>query len=154
MPPPNEDDIEMLVEKGATSFGFNIEIWNDETRRQICPGKSMFSKEQYFKAFHKAQRLLGPNRVGSCLLVGVEDKHFTVEGVHVMVSEGVQPCLLPFKPWDNSVLRDSIPCDPNLLLEISEVAVQGMRKNGIDPTENQGCLQCEGCTVDHDIYSN
>ncbi len=72
MPIEADDEISRLVESGVTSFGFNIEIWDDALRKEICPGKSQISKNQYLEAMKKALKILGPNRVGSCLIIGLE----------------------------------------------------------------------------------
>ncbi len=152
-PPESGDGISMLVDLGATSFGFNIEIWDDALRKKICPGKSQIPKKRYLEIMEKALNILGPNRVGSCLLVGLEPIETSIEGAIELTSIGVQPCMLPFKPWDKSSYKNCSPCDPASLIEVSKAAVNAMMENNIVPQENEGCLLCEGCTVDHDIYS-
>lgn len=152
VPPDNDEDIEKLVKAGVTSFGFNIEIWDDKLRNEICPAKSKNSKNRYFSAMGKALSLLGKNRVGTCLIAGLEPISSSIEGAAAFAAIGVQTCVLPFKPWDNSFYRDRIPCDPETLIKISERAVDSMIENGVSPLESQGCLQCDACTIDHDIY--
>ena len=152
VPPESDDDISRLVDAGATSFGFNIEIWDDNLRKQVCPGKSQIPKGRYLAAMRKVLTLLGPNRVGSCLLVGIQPVEDVITGAIELASMGVQPCVLPFKPWDKSEYEDHPPCTPNDLVLVSKAAVEVMKKNRIRPDENQGCLHCESCTIDHDIY--
>lgn len=152
MVPIADDYIEKLISLGATGFGFNIEIWDDDLRRKICPGKVKIKKEDYFAAFYKATECLGKNRVGSCLIVGLEPIENTISGVMEISRAGVQPCLLPFKPWDGSQFSKYPPCETDVLIRASEEAVNAMIKYDIDPEANQGCLLCEGCTIDHDIY--
>jgi len=152
VPPESDDDISKLIKLGATSFGFNIEIWDDVLRKEICPGKSTTSKDTYLDAMKKALSILGPNRIGSCLLVGLEPLESSIKGATALASIGVQPCMLPFKPWDKSSYNNYSPCDTGDLIKVSEAAVKAMIENDIVPEENQGCLLCEGCTIDHDIY--
>ncbi len=152
VPPESDDDILRLVRAGVSSFGFNIEIWNDELRKGICPGKSEIPKTTYLRACQKVVDTLGPNRVGSCLLVGLEPIKDSIECVRALADVGSQPCILPFKPWDKSAFRYRPPCRPQDLIEASEAAVDAMIENGICPDRNQGCLLCEGCTIDHDLY--
>jgi hypothetical protein len=153
VPPKSDAELAMLVESGATSFGFNIEIWDDDLRREICPGKSRIGKKRYLAALKAAKHLLGENRTGSCLLVGLEPINSSIKGAMELASIGVQPCMLPFKPWDKSFYKDRYPCNPADLIEVSKSAVKAMIDNGIAPDKNEGCLLCEGCTIDHDIYN-
>ena len=97
-------------------------------------------------------KILGSNRVGSCILVGLESLESSIAGVQELASNGVQPCVLPFKPWDKSLFKNHSVCNADDLIEISKAAVRAMIKNDISPDKNQGCLLCESCTVDHDIY--
>jgi hypothetical protein len=71
-PPETDDDIDTLIKSGVTSFGFNIEIWDDTLRQEICPGKSKISKKRYIDAMKYALSVVGSNRVGSVLLAGIE----------------------------------------------------------------------------------
>jgi 2-iminoacetate synthase ThiH len=80
VPPETDEDIEKLVEAGATSFGFNIEIWDDKLRSEICPAKSKNSKDCYLSAMEKALSLLGKNRVGTCLIAGLEPISSSIKG--------------------------------------------------------------------------
>lgn len=153
VPPASDDDISKLVDLGATSFGFNIEIWDDKLRDKICPGKARVSKRRYLGAMEKTLKLLGINHVGSCLVVGLEPNKKTVEGAKELASIGVQSCLLPFKPWNNSYYYKYSSCNPEDLLIVSEKAVNSMINNGISLDKSEGCLCCDGCTIDHDFYN-
>jgi len=151
MIPPLKKDIKLLVELGATAFGFNLELWDDEKRELYCPGKSSISKQQYLEALEYAAQVL-PNHVGSCLLVGLDTQKNIREGIQCLVNIGVHPCLLPFKPFDGSKLEKNSPCNSKELLELSYYAVEQMHSNRLNLFKNQGCLLCECCTVMHDIY--
>jgi len=153
VPPESDEDIARLVESGVTSFGFNVEIWDDILRPEICPGKGEITKAWYLNAMRKATDLLGKNRVGSCLLVGLEPVENSIEGAVALASIGCQPCLLPFKPWDKSIYWSKALCKPEDLIKTSETAVNAMIEYGVVPARNEGCLKCEGCTIDHDIYN-
>ncbi len=151
-PPENNSDILHLVGLGANSFGFNIEIWDDTMRKEICPGKSSISKNRYLGASSEVLRALGPNRVGSCLVVGLESIDSSIEGATILTENGIQPCILPFKPWDKSHFKNMTPCKAEDLIQVSKRATEAMIKNRISPADNQGCLLCDGCTIDHDMY--
>jgi hypothetical protein len=137
---------------GANSFGFNIEIWDDALRKEICPGKSSISKKRYFDASREVTNVLGPNRVGSCLIVGLESINSSIEGATTLAENGIQPCILPFKPWDKSSFKNMTPCKSEDLIQVSKCATEAMITHQISPADNQGCLLCDGCTIDHDMY--
>ncbi|MDD4871068.1 MAG: radical SAM protein, partial [Kiritimatiellae bacterium] len=149
--PPERAGIKQLIDSGVTAFGFNIEIWDPAIRCKICPGKSAISRNEYLQRMQYAISLLGPNRLGSCLIAGLEPAESTIEGICEMTRVGVQPCILPFRPWDKSLCQNARPCSQSELLYLSEEAVNAMRENRINPNRNQGCLLCDGCTIDHDI---
>lgn len=152
MIPPSIQQIEELINCGATSFGFNIEIWDDENRKIICPGKSKYSKEHYLEACDYVLRRLGPNRVGSCLIVGLDSKNSIKNAIDEMVARGIEPCILPYKAYNRTNLGD-YTVSPNYhyeFLELSKYAAERSRNNNIIFDENQGCLKCMCCTVMHD----
>lgn len=151
VPPETNEEIRKLVDAGATSFGFNIEIWDDKLRKEICPEKASISRRRYLEALKYASSLLGPNKVGSCLIVGLEPIESSIKGAYTLASERIQPCMLPFKPWDGSVFKNRERCNPDDILRVGEEVAQAMFEFGIDPKQNHGCLNCEGCTVEHDI---
>lgn len=156
MIPPKLEDIERLISDGATSFGFNIEIWNDELRQQICPGKSQISKEYYIEACRFVLKKLGPNSVGSCLIVGLDSYDSIKEAIDVLVAEGVEPCILPYKAYNRTNLGDfeisqSYKYD---FYRLSKYVAQMAKKRGVLFDRNQGCLKCSCCTIMHDIQNN
>jgi len=152
MTPPGPPDLRALIAEGATSFGFNLEVW-DERIRQTVARKAGTSRQGFLDSFELVADALGPNRVGSCLIVGLEPEGSTILGAAELCRRGVQPCLLPFKPWNGSKLSGTRPCEPDCLLRASEATAGEMARHQVRPELNQGCLQCEGCTVDHDVLS-
>lgn len=153
MVPPSIEDIQHLIDEGATSFGFNIELWDEEKRQSICPGKSEIPIKHYLNALEFVAKKL-PNRSGSCLLVGLDNSKSIKEGIKALVNIGVHPCLLPFKPFSGSQLEAKEPCKSEVLLELSHYAVKHIYNSGLNLLENQGCMLCDCCTVMHDIWKS
>lgn len=151
MVPPNACDVDLLIEYGATAFGFNIEVWDDKKRKEYCPGKSRISKQHYIDILNYTAKLL-PNRVGCCLIAGLDTSENIKEGIRCLTEIGVHPCILPFKPFDGSKLEEHDPCDPHELIELSCYAAEQMHEKGLDPYRNEGCLLCDCCTLTHDIW--
>lgn len=151
VPPAENKYIRLMIDAGANSFGFNIEIWDDDLRKEICPGKFEVNKERYFAAFNFVNKKLGKNKIGTLLIAGLEPKESTLEGVEVMSQMGVRVCLLAFKPWDTCEYVYKESCNPEDLLWISKRAADFMKTNKIDPQKNYGCLNCPSCTIDGDF---
>jgi len=150
-PPETNDEIKELVDAGASCFGFNLELWDDKVRKEICTGKHVISKDRYFEAWEYAKKLLGKNKVGSCQIIGLEPMNSSIEGIEAATSRGVQVSVMPFKPWQGSLYEKISPCSPEDILEASKVAAKIMLKYDVDPHKNYGCFNCAGCTVAEDI---
>jgi hypothetical protein len=152
MIPPTTQQIEQLINAGTTSFGFNIEIWNDDIRKEICPGKfTLRTKTQYIERMKFALSLLGKDKVGSVLIAGLESKEDTKKGINTLTDIGVYPCILPFKPWNDAFLKDKEHCTSKLFYELSEYTALKVAKKRLNLQSNQGCLLCDCCTLIHDI---
>ncbi len=151
--PPEIDDIERLINDGATSFGFNLEIWDEEIRSKICPGKSQVSKEHYIKACKYVLKKLGPNSVGSCIIVGLDSYESIKTAIDSFIIEGIQPCILPYKVYNRTDLGDyKIPYSYKYdFYRLSEYASNEAKKNGMIFNKYQGCLKCSCCTIMHDL---
>jgi len=152
MVPPSLPEIKELVEVGATSFGFNIEVWDDELRKEVCPGKSEVSKRHYMDALLYAKSLCGANKVGSCLIAGLESAESAKEGADFLADNGIHPCILPFRPYDNSAYEKRAPCDPALFWELTEHAARAMIRNNLAPSKNEGCMRCDCCSPMAEVY--
>lgn len=153
MIPPKLQDIELLINSGATAFGFNIEIWNDEQREKICPGKSKISKQHYIEACKFVVKKLGPNRVGSCIIVGLDSYENIKMAIDELVANGIEPCVLPYKSYDQTNLEGYIiPASYRRdFYMLSKYAAKISKDKNIIFSENQGCLKCSCCTVVHDF---
>lgn len=150
-PPETNNEIKELVNAGVSCFGFNLEIWDDEIRKEICTGKHVIPKQRYIESWEYATGLLGKNKVGSCQIIGLEPLSSSIEGIEAATSRGVQVSIMPFKPWHGSMFEKRPSCSPEDVLKASKVGAKSMLKHGIDPQENYGCFNCAGCTVAEDI---
>lgn len=152
MTPPDENRyIQNMINAGASSFGFNIEIWDDKLREEICLGKSEISKERYLEVFDFVTNKLGKNRIGTVLITGLEPFESTLEGIKIMSEKGVRVCIVPFKPWDDSEYANKETCNPEDLIQLCKKAAKVMKANDINPKKYHGCLNCSSCTIEDDF---
>lgn len=148
VPPRNLGRLADLQASGVDSIIMNIEIFDDECRRAICPGKSAVPKAHYFDAWKKCVAIFGRNRVSSVLLVGLEDRRSTVEGVRALLKADVLPTLIPFRPYDACELRSLPPVPPEYYLSVYEELFWELMQAGVDPLGQPGCSRCGGCSLE------
>lgn len=156
MIPPSNDNISQLINAGVTSFGFNVEIWNEGLRHKVCPGKSKLtgSVDKYLSAFKFVNSKLGKNKVGSCIIVGLDEYQSIKKGIDSMTTLGVFPCVLPLKIFND--IDVELDDERMTLIErdffnLSEYAAEEVFSNNIDFKQNEGCLNCPCCTIIHDL---
>lgn len=152
MIPTETSYIQELIDAGATSFGFNIEIWDDARRLQICPGKSRIAKGVYLQACKYVVESLGPDSVGACLIVGLDSRENTMIAIDKLLEYGIQPCVLMYKNYDTDlggyVVPESYQRD---YVFLSNYAAKRANDLGMYFSNSQGCLKCNCCTIMHDL---
>ncbi len=152
MIPPELSEIQSLIDAGATSFGFNIEIWNDEKRAEFCPGKSKISVEHYLSACKYVIERLGRNAVGSCIIVGLDTFDSIKKAIDSLLLLGIMPCVLLLKDFDTE-LQEMV--HPYQMIRdyhrLSRYAAKEANKCQVLFNCFEGCLKCNCCTIMHDI---
>ncbi len=151
LPPWENQDIDILCDAGVDSLIMNLEIFDDTLRRKLCPGKARIPKERYYEAWAYALKKLGENKVSSVLIVGLEDKTFTLKGCEEMVTRGVMPTLIPFKPYDQCELNAFPPTNVDDYVDIVRVAANLVYGSGRYTKQQDGCTSCGGCSLLSDL---
>lgn len=150
--PPNDMKyLEAAVKAGANGFSINIEVWDENKRKEICPGKSQISRDLYFQAWKRGIDLVGKFKISSVLLVGLDTPKNIQEGIKQMVKMGVKPVLIPFKPFNNCALSYLPQADPLELLKLSNIAGEELKKAGANEKQFVGCEHCGACTLEKDF---
>lgn len=154
IPPDENEDIEKMIQAGASAFGFNLEIWDDKLRKIICPGKSEISKNRYFEAWEYVQKRLGKDKTNTVLITSLEPEESTLAGIEEISQKQVRITLLPFKPWDTSEYSQKKPTSPDIFYNLAYELAKNMKKYKIEPKNNLGCANCGSCTIEEDIMNN
>jgi tRNA (cmo5U34)-methyltransferase len=161
MIPPSNEQIDTLIKAGVTSFGFNIEIWNERLRGELCPGKDkLANRERYIEALKYANSCLGHNKTGSCIIAGIDDNENLKECIDVLATNGIFPCVLALKDFNRMTLFNDSERTFNAerviedFIILSRYAAQKAVENSIDYHENHGCLSCPCCTIVHDFIDS
>ncbi len=144
-PPEQNIYLESLFKKGVNSIIMNLEIYDEEIRNQICPGKSIISRDRYFEALQYAVKLFGIGNVGSVLIAGLEPIESTIIGARRMIDMGVIPTIMPFRPYDNCLLSNKQPTDVDSLITIERDLSWYKSHKGVMFKYGPGCLTCNAC---------
>lgn len=121
IPPIDATILFKLKEAGVTEVAFNLEIYDRIRAKKIMPGKGNIPFKRYDTAFQTAVKLWGKNgNVRSTLIVGLEPKESTIQGIEYLCSIGVSPILALFKPDEN--MEDYLAPSSNEILYIWETA--------------------------------
>ena len=150
-PPEDNKYLDILLKAGVNNFDFNIEIWNDNLRKQICPGKSNISKSRYFEVWKHCLEKIGNSSMETALIAGLEPLESVKQSIEELTSKGVIPTAIPFHPNDDSTFSNKPPCDPKILREISLLISKAIKKYGLQPKKHLSCLSCGACTIEVDM---
>jgi len=90
MPPHNLDLINLYKEAGVTSLAFNIEVFDRDIFRDICPGKEQFySYDKMLQSFDFARQAFGDYNVFCGFIWGLEPEKSTIEGYKYFLDRGI-----------------------------------------------------------------
>jgi hypothetical protein len=118
VPMENLLDVEQLRQLGVNELSINLEIWDQRIARQVMPRKHAQGRDYYLESIERSAEILGPNRVRSMLIVGLEPMEATLQGVMALAERGAVPVLSPFRPDPLTPLRNHKPPTAAFLEEL------------------------------------
>lgn len=98
VPLPGLLDLPRLDSLGVNEFSINLEIFDEDIAKKVMVHKYRQGRRYYLDFLEDAARELGPGRVRSMLMVGIESAESTLAGVRAIVERGCVPVLSLFKP--------------------------------------------------------
>jgi len=131
--PLDLSNIDRLKEARYRTIALNIELWDRDMYRAICPGKARNSGgwEHWRSAIAYAVRVFGFGRVRSNVIAGLEPKPSTLEGVAWFADRGVVCVPSPWCPNPGSALEGHRTPEAAWHLDVAEKAYRLLRKAGI-----------------------
>lgn len=137
----------------ADSVGIFLEVFNEDIRREICPGKARTSLEEYLKNWEEAVKQFGRGNVmTTCMLGFGVDYDEIVRKVERFAELGVKSSLLFIRPLSEQLkgyIPDFVKRDlkeiSDLFLEVGKIH----NSHGIPFKRGAGagCIGCQGCTA-------
>lgn len=121
-------ELRELRDLGLHELSVNIEVYDRERARTLMPHKYRQGLDNYLNFIEGAAQLLGPGRVRSMLMVGLEDHASTLRGVEAILNAGGIPVLSPFRPDPSTPMRDQRPPTAGELHEVYLAADAVARK--------------------------
>jgi hypothetical protein len=137
----------------ADSAGIFLEIFDEDIRKAVCPGKSKIPKEKYIAAWKEAVQLFGRGNVlTTCILGFSEDLEAVLREVETPVSLGVRVGVLLVRPGSRALGRNFIPSyigKENEIVDFYIRVAQLLFKYNLDTRvgDASGCIGCFGCSA-------
>jgi pyruvate-formate lyase-activating enzyme len=138
----------------SQSVGIFLEIFNEDIRKEICPGKSKKSKETYIKNWEHAVQYYGAGNVTTTCILGFGVDHGEIlNNIEDFAKIGVRTSIL-FLRAKSRKLENYIPVfltkSEDELMELHIKAIEIMKKYRIIFSKKDGlsgCIGCQGCTA-------
>ncbi|MDX8390290.1 MAG: DASS family sodium-coupled anion symporter [Mariprofundaceae bacterium] len=148
--PEDLSAIDAIYAAGLDIFICNLEVADSECFASICPGKEKHGGQAFIlRALDHACGIFRPGAVVSHLIVGLEPLQSTIAGMKLLISRGVVPLLLPFRPLPDTPLEHQpLPSLDDVeqalliqyqLLETSQIPTHRLRDMGrvLTPMESR-----------------
>lgn len=138
-------DLPRLKQLGLHELSINVELFNPRIAQFLMPQKHRQGMSRYVEFIGQAADMLGPRRVRSMIMVGLEPLWDTLAAVRAVAEAGGVPVLSPFRPDPSTPLRDVRPLSAEELEEVyvraSDVAADAGQTLGPD------CAPCTHNTL-------
>ena len=144
--------IEKYKEAGFRTIASNIEIWDKNIFKAICPGKEVQCGgwENWVKALEYEVEVFGKGKVRSNMVAGIEPKDSTLEGVEYLASKGVIGLATVWNPNPGSALEGHRSPETSWYIDLFKKRAAIHRKYGFT---YDNIYDCSGATgIISDIY--
>ena len=151
-----KQDSQRYRDAGADSCCYNLEVWDPDTFRAVCPGKDHYvGRDTWIEALIGATEVFGRGNVGSAFVAGVEmrppapvmtaDQMLAsiTEGAGFLLDRGIVPLYSPLWPVEGTVYGTDDGISPELFLELQRRTLK-MRQARAFPVP--AWLICRGCS--------
>lgn len=118
----------------GVSVAMNLEVFDSALFRKYCPGKhEVAGQDHILRALEVAAEALGPGRVFSILVGGLEDLETLAEGMERLAKKGVTPVINVFHPDPETPLATHRRPSPQSILEMGSALQSVYEEHGFSP---------------------
>ncbi len=151
--PIDKEEMENLYSTGATEISFNLEVYDEHARKEVIPGKTKGNPaKKYLAAMREAVGIFGENQVESWILIGLEPKEKTIEGIKAIAETGAIPLPKPFRPLYGADYGSKRPPTLEDAIVVYDAWLDTIRDYGLEPLKTEaGCGRCNGCFPLHEL---
>jgi radical SAM protein (TIGR04043 family) len=149
MAPPDTDDwLTKLHDSGCDSLLLNIEVWDEDLRRELMPGKAAITRQRYLDALAHSVKVFGSSQVSSQVIVGLEPLDGTLAAIQALIDVGAIPLPVVFRPLPGTPLAET-PTPPIAdVIQVFEQTHALMQTATLDgQVTRSGCALCGACSA-------
>ena len=134
MPPLNFEKIKKVHEYGFRYMCFNLECFDREIFKKVCPGKHrIYGYEKIIEALKYSVNVFGKGRVRTNFVLGSEPVEGLIKGVLKLAKEGIVSDYTIFFPRPGSLWAHKEPPSPDEILDFTKKLVEIYKKYDFKP---------------------
>lgn len=125
--------IEKYKEAGYRGISSNMEIWDENIFKTICPGKEQMcgGRQNWINALKHEVEIFGKGNVRSFFVAGIEPKSTLLDGIEYLASLGVVAIPLHWIPNPGSALEGHRAPTPEWYMDLDLKTYNILKKNGL-----------------------
>ncbi len=133
--------VDKYKEAGFRTIATNIEIWDRNIFKAICPGKDLQCGgwDHWVKTLEYEVEVFGRGRVRSIIVAGIEPKESTLEGIEYLASKGVLCFASSWNPNPGSALEGHRSPEPAWHFDLLKKSAAIYRKYGYTHDQIYDC---------------
>jgi len=145
--------IDKYKEAGYSTIAIQLEIWDKNIFKTICPGKEKECGgwDHWVKALEYAVTVFGPGNVRTGFVTGIEPKNKTLEGVEYFAERGILSLTNAWNPNPGSKLEGHRTPTPEWHLDMAKKTYAIFKKVGFTYEQYYNVSPSADFLV-HDIY--
>ncbi|MDR1662497.1 MAG: hypothetical protein LBR95_08780 [Azoarcus sp.] len=149
--PLDLDVIDKYKEAGYECIATNMEIWDANIFKTICPGKDQIcgGRQNWVNALRHEVEVFGKGYVRSYFVSGIEPKAATLEGIQYLIESGVVAIPLQWNPNPGSALEGHRAPTTEWYHDLALKTYALLRKNDFSHEDFYRCTNGEETIFDY-----
>lgn len=143
--------IEKYKEAGYSAISTNMEVWDENIFKTICPGKDQMcgGRKNWINALKKEVEVFGKGNVRSFFVAGIEPKSTLLEGIEYLASIGVVAIPLHWIPNPGSELEGHRAPQADWYQDLYLKTYHILKKNGLTHLDYYRSANAENSIFDY-----